>query len=296
LNDEDKLEITIERFGRERTPVLVVDNVLANAEEVREYSLGYNFARPLLGRAYYPGLRSACALRGVHAVGAWSARAMWTKGYGLDPEERVSMLGGVYTENLFCVFSPSKTFKYGNVHTDGHSWLAQLIYLTPGEERFSGTGFWRHGPTGLESVCSREKPLPLMRQLDAMFKTRLLEGSRIVRDLYPDMTYNGWVQSLFRDLAMLPPFPAHDHGPWENIGVIPAKFNRLVVYPTWQFHSVVMKGEKPTISRENVRLTLNTFIKHPVLEPYPQMPLAALEGLELERPQHRAGAAAPRQV
>jgi hypothetical protein len=107
----------------------------------------------------------------------------------------------------------------------------------------------------------------------------MMEGTRVVLKHAPGVTYKDWMHSLFDDHAIPPPFPGHDHGPWELIGAVPAKFNRLVVYPTWQFHSVVMNKPKPSISIDNVRLTLNTFMKHPALERIARVPVASVEGL-----------------
>jgi hypothetical protein len=283
LNDPKKMKVSIKRFGREKNPILVVDNVLANAEEIREYGLGHRFIRATIGRSYYPGYQSTSSLRGIDTLGEWAARVLWTKGFGLDPENRVSMLNDVLTDTFFAMFSPAKTYKYGNVHTDGHSWLALLVYLTPGEDHYSGTGFWRHAPTGLESACSSPEPFNVMTKLDAMFKTRMVEGSRTVLSKFPHMSYMAFLRSLFRDVAMPPPFPARDHPPWENIGIVPARFNRLVVYPTWQFHGVVMLREKTAITKDTARLTLNTFIKHPALEEFDRNPVAQIEGLDSSR-------------
>jgi hypothetical protein len=284
LNDPQKLDVSVKRFGREKNPILVVDDAIANAEEIREFALGLQFVRPLVGRAYYPGYQATCCLRGVSALGAWAAGVMWTKGFGLRAEDHNAMLNDVFSEPFFGLFSPSKTFKYGNVHADGHSWLALLVYLNPGEERYSGTSFWRHAPTGLESVCSSSDSFNLMTKLDAIFKTRLVEGSRKALETAPNLTYDDWISSLFRDEAELPPFTAHDHPPWENIGVVPAKFNRMIVYPTWQLHGVSQFREKGSATKETARLTLNTFIKHPALETPARIPVGEIEGLESVQP------------
>jgi hypothetical protein len=283
LNEPKNLKISFQRFGAEKNPILVIDDVLANAEEIRRYAFGYQFQRPIQGRSYYPGFTAPCSLRGVDAVSSLAARIMWTDGFGRDPEQGVSVLSDLLTDTFFAIYSPAKTSTYGNVHSDSHSWLALLVYLTPGEESFSGTGFWRHKATGLESACSSKEPLGLMMQLDAMFKTRLVEGARKVHQHVPHKTYEEWVKSMFNDVAIPPPFPAHDHGPWENIGIVPAKFNRLVLYPTWQFHSIATTREKPSLTRDNVRLTLNTFVKHPALERVGATRLAPIDGIDVNR-------------
>jgi hypothetical protein len=136
----------------------------------------------------------------------------------------------------------------------------------------------------VESVCSGNDSFNLMQKLDALFKTQLIEGSQKVFAAAPHLTYDDWVSHLFRDLAELPPFTVQDHAPWENIGVAPAKYNRMVVYPTWQLHGVAQLRDKPAPTRDTARLTLNTFIKHPALEQVMRVPVAPIEGLDAMQP------------
>jgi hypothetical protein len=274
LNDAKKLETQILRFGQEKSPVLVVDNILANAEEVRAYALGLHFGAPTWD---YPGYQANCALRGVRELCAWAARVLWTEGFALDdPQTR---LRGIDTESFFAAFAPSKTRRYSNVRTDWHSSLELLVHLTPGEEQSSGTGFWRHAATGIESACNGPAPHDLMLRLDKTFKTDLVGGIARARKVFPQMTYGQWV-GMLQSLMTAPPFPAGDYGQWKSIGSVDAVFNRLVVYPTWQFHSVIMKKEALATSLETARLTLQSFIRFPLLKTIEKLPAAPMEGIE----------------
>jgi hypothetical protein len=279
LNDPTKMKLSIERFGNEKNPILVVDDVLANADEIREFALGVQYDRALMNRAYYPGYIASCPLRGVEEVGRWAGRYLWSEGYRLDADEQTSQLSRLAVNSFFAVFAPEKNTKYGIVHSDAHSWLAMLIYLTPNEEKASGTGFWRHVPTGLESGCSGAgDPFSLMLRLDSILGTKLIDSARRALEHAPQFSYARWLQDIFSQST--PPFPSGDHGPWEKIGTVAAKFNRLVVYPTFQFHSVVMKREKLASTLDTARLTLNVFIKHPLFEemekPFPIGPMSGI--------------------
>jgi hypothetical protein len=46
---------------------------------------------------------------------------------------------------------------------------------------------------------------------------------------------------------------------------VDAKFNRLVVSPTWQIHSLVDMLSVDKLTADDVRLTMNQFIDFPVL-------------------------------
>jgi hypothetical protein len=276
LNDPEKLQIRLLRFGVEKNPVLVVDNVLRNPDEVREYALGAHYSTP---RWDYPGYQSSCVLRGVRELTAWAAGVLWTEGFNLsDPEAN---LRGIDTESFFGAFAPSKMHRYSNIRTDAHSWLELTVHLTPGEEDVSGTGFWQHRPTGLESACNAPAPHDRMLRLDKTFKTRLVEGAERVRRSFPHVNYEQWV-SMVHAPGIPPPFPAKDYGPWKNIGSVDALFNRLVAFPTWQFHSVIMKRDVLASSLETARLTLTSFIRHPLLERLERLPTARMEGIDVE--------------
>ena len=54
-----------------------------------------------------------------------------------------------------------------------------------------------------------------------------------------------------------------DDDTWKRVGYIPAKFNRLVVYPTWQIHSIVDRTNPNILNAETIRLTINQFVDYP---------------------------------
>jgi hypothetical protein len=280
LNDPDKLQVSIQRFGNDANPVLVVDDALANAEEIRGYALGLQWLRAVQARSYYPGYTAMCGLRGIDAVGAWAARRLWKEAYGLDDADPASRLGEVQTDAFFAIFAPERDCPYSVVHVDSHSWLAMLVYLTPGEENASATGFWRHVPTGLESGCTgRIDVFSTMHRFDAVLKTKLLETPRAVLAHAPNHTYADWLAELIKTSSKTPPFPSGDYGPWQKIGAVSARFNRLVAYPTWQFHSILPTRPELATTLASARLTLNGFIKHPAFESIEPQEVALLEGL-----------------
>jgi hypothetical protein len=273
LNDAKTRRVEVRRFGREQHPVLVVDDALADADAIRAYALGTQFRPEFSMDAAY---QSHCMLRGVSALGEWVARTMCTDGFGIDPEPHVN---GAECEATFTIFAPVKDFPYGTVHVVSHSWLTMLVCLTPGEEDSSGTAFWRHAPTGLESSCSGDEAPSLMGRIDELFGTQLLAGSKIVQAHAPKSSYLDWARSLFLAAPCKPPFPSTDHGPWELLGSVSARYNRLIAFPIWVFQSVLMKRDAAT-TLETARLTLSAFIRHQGLEPRERLPVEPVPGLD----------------
>jgi hypothetical protein len=274
LNDPKNLDVEMVWLGREENPVLIVDNALANAEEVRQYALGSRFS--CLDKDY-PGYQSTCALRGVRAIGGWVAWLLWTEGFKRGEPE--AHLRGLEMGALFAAFAPARNQKYRNVHTHGNTWLALHVYLTPGEDRRSGTAFWRHAPTGLESACAHPKPLDTMLRVDDLFHTRLLHGTERVRVKSPAFSYEDWLREINEDPISLP-FPARDYGKWKLLEMVDARYNRLVAYPAWQFHSIAMKKNVVASSLDEARLTLNAQLTHPLFEQIQRLPAAPVTGID----------------
>ncbi|MBO9687772.1 DUF6445 family protein [Roseateles chitosanitabidus] len=111
----------------------------------------------------------------------------------------------------------------------GPNYMAVLLYLCDG--RHGGTGFYRHKATGLQRI-TRENV-----------------------DRYQDACYG--------ELDRQPPPPRYfddssEH--FEFLGMIPAKFNRVVIYPGSLLHTAcVNPGLSVSDDPRQGRLTVNTF-------------------------------------
>jgi hypothetical protein len=259
-----ELSPRIRRFGREKNPVLVVDDVLANPDEIRDFAIRSRFAQASVS-SYYPGYLAPCAMHGLERLAAWVAAEMWCNGFRLDPDRRSSRLEGIRSDNrYFAACAPDPKAAYRNVHVDGHSWLAILIHLSSNMESTTGTAFWRHQGVGMESFYGGSDPLKEVILIDGVFGTRILNRAR--KPLaYSGATYDEWCRSFIAAKVRRPPFPHRDHDDWKQIGSVPARFNRLVAYPTWQWHGIYMTRYTPPESIEHARLTLNLFVTHPLL-------------------------------
>lgn len=103
----------------------------------------------------------------------------------------------------------SDTYKQ-DIHFDpgenNCSW-AGVVYLTPNVEGVEGTNFWKHNRTGLESIPTT------------------LEG----------IQKYGW--NGVDDLKVFLETDGVDHSLWTKILTVPYKYNRLVLFRPWMFHS-----------------------------------------------------------
>lgn len=90
---------------------------------------------------------------------------------------------------------------------DNNCAWAGVVYLTPNVTQTDGTIFWKHKRTGLESI------------------PRNLEG----------INQYGWKD--VNDLKQFLETEGNDHSLWEKTFTVPYKYNRLVLFRPWMFHS-----------------------------------------------------------
>jgi hypothetical protein len=285
-----ELNPRIRRFGREKNPVLVVDDVLVNPTEVRDYAIHSRFVQAD-DRTYYPGYLAPCALHGLEPLVAWVAQEMWSNGHRLDRDRKYSSLDEVDCNNrYFAICAPDPNAAYRNVHVDGHSWLAIVLYLSLDLEATTGTAFWRHKGTGMESFYCGPDPVKEMTMIDGVFGTHMLNQVRGPLAYSGAATYEQWSEGFFVPRVRRPPFPDRDHDGWKQIGRISARYNRLVAYPTWQWHGVYLTRYAPPPRIEDARLTLNLFVTHPLLGGHKAalVPAAPLRATKDARPTTRA--------
>lgn len=90
---------------------------------------------------------------------------------------------------------------------DGSCFFAGVVYLTPNNDGTEGTIFWKHKRTGLENI-----PMTL-------------EG----------IQQYGW--NGVDDLKVFLDTDGVDHSKWDRIFTVPYRYNRLVLFRPWKFHS-----------------------------------------------------------
>ncbi|MEI9904857.1 MAG: DUF6445 family protein [Asticcacaulis sp.] len=220
-------KIRSEYIGRERQPLLVIDNVLRQPEAMIGFASSARFGAPPQG-SYYPGV-NALLPPGYGASLVAALRPLLERGFGLPRDKILTHEGffGLTTygpgelEPLQCVphFDSSNPFRLAVVH-----------YFCG--EPFSGTAFFRHLPTQYESV-----------QGPVRFETF---RARVTFELENDAPPKAYVD---------------DATPrYEQIAHVDAAFDRLVVYRTTSLHAAIMSGAPLSADPAKGRLTANSFI------------------------------------
>ena len=242
-------------------PVLVIDDYLLHAERVREYALSLSYGT---GADSYPGVTAQATLAGATEATREIAERM----IGQLFETRPPYLSTAGFGNTICRFS-AMTGDRGKLpqnfvdqHADsGHRWLAAVLHLSH-ETEGRGTGLWQHRPSGMQSWFTGD-----------VFQIRLLESLNIGLEItaqfdsamaqVPVRSAEELSRLLFRPAAGRRPFSAQEDAEWRLLTLVEAGFNRLVVYPTWQIHSIVDESTHADLSADNVRLTMNMYVDYP---------------------------------
>ena len=216
--------------GIEKTPVLVIDDIVDNPDALVDYAASLAPFPPEAGN-YYPGLRlqlprDPIVVDYVDTVCHTLANLM-ASAYGL---RKITVQGVAFS---IVTKPPSELQPLQTIpHMDGADPLhfAVLHYLSHHEN--SGTAFFRHARTGFETMIpQRTGPFAQAREAD--------KAAYGIPSGYVRGSSNGF----------------------EEIGRVEARFNRLVVYPSNLFHSGILPDDydfNPDPRRG--RLTTNIFL------------------------------------
>ena len=209
---------------------LVIDDFLEHPQEMLEEALHSAF-KPCPGAEQqkgYPGLRAA-------APSDYSQRITEL----LDPLIKVNfgVPEALEVKKTPCCFSlttvapealgPLQRTPHFDASTPHH--MAALLYLC--DDSHGGTGFYRHNATGLQRIMAEN------------------------RERYLDVYYD---EINARHPA--PRYFDHSDAQFTLLGMIPARFNRMVVYPGSLLHSACINPARSISADPRAgRLTVNTF-------------------------------------
>ena len=214
----------VERFGREREPIVVIDEFSGRIAELAAAGRRARYA-PVSG---YPGLRSPIDPSYL-ALGEPLLGRLLAEHYSLTKRFRAESCSfsvvSIATEDL----APAQR----RPHYDApQANLIAMVHYTQGPAT-GGTAFYRHRRTGFETITP-----PRVAAYDAA------------------------VRADDAELGPLPPGYCHgDSARYELIGEVEARPDRLVVYRGRQLHSGVIPSP-PTraTTPAEARLTINTFL------------------------------------
>lgn len=218
--------VTVHQFGREREPVVQVDEFSGISGELLER--GRQAAYQDAG-ASYPGLRSWCEPdyldRNRPLLFSIFQRVFgFRQGMSLDAST-FSIVTLRETE-----LSPLQRIPHYD-HSSGE--LVAIMHYLLGPET-GGTAFYRHRRTGFETITDTREP-----------------------------AYNAALAEDEREFGM--PAQAYHYGDndrYEMIGEVKAKPDRLIIYRGRQLHSgVIPNPETLTAAPNHGRVTINMFLR-----------------------------------
>lgn len=218
-------KITVERCGREASPVVVIDNFSPDAESLIDVAEALEFAE--LGE-FYPGPR-AHAPKSYFAGVADIVAPIVKRAFGAEKSLTLDRA-------LFSIATRSPadlTLAQRVPHIDDADEKAIAIVHYLARENFGGTAFYRHRSTGFETVGP---------ELLALF-----------------------LASLKADFARFgEPPPAYIDGDteiFERILRVEARFNRAVIYRSNLLHCAELPNHAPLpLSPRAGRLTIAAFL------------------------------------
>jgi hypothetical protein len=215
-------------IGRERQPVVIVDNYLRDPESMIRYAADEAQFRP--APSAYPGITAATPQPYTEALAQGLAPLLGAHfGVKVRTARVLTSFFGMVT------FAPQQLAEYQRLpHIDDThpGQIAVLHYFCDASQ--GGTAFYRHRATGYESLNARRAP-----HMEALIEK--------------DIASNGPIP---------PQYINSENRLFEQIARFEASFNRLLVYRSWMLHSgqigsLTKLDPDPRIGR----LTTNTFVR-----------------------------------
>lgn len=226
------LALSLERIGREREPVLLVEGAMNRPEALVEYAANEVRFEPVWGPSGgYPGIRAPAPLDYVETMVRALDRGI-RRAFGL---ERVKLARAECSFSLVTLpperLAPLQRIPH--VDTADPLQFALLHYLC--EARHGGTAFYRHRATGFETLTpERQKAYEAARAAE-------LDGS-------PPAYIDG------------------DSPHYERTAAFDAAFDRILVYRSRTFHSgCIAAGQPLSPEPRQGRLTANIFVNYRAL-------------------------------
>ncbi|MDC9595022.1 DUF6445 family protein [Xenorhabdus sp. IM139775] len=296
INAIKDMSIQIKRIGNDNIPVMIIDNFLKCPEEVRKFALSLNYDKPLPGD-YWPGIQAAASLD-RKKIEEFITRQYIEPVIGLDynnygfpavlPNMKADQWSSWFLQTRFgAITMPFNEAPWAkNPHVDSIGFLASVLYLSLPEQSRGGTVFVRHRQTGIETIPPATSGLP--KRLCQILKETRSYGI-IYGKIYEELRAGhskSWVhdnvintcegqvitekgfEAVWKTIMNENPptfgYLTESNQVWEIVDQVDMAFNRLVLHPTWNLHSVSWDpnwfGEK--LSER--RLTMMNWINFPV--------------------------------
>ena len=235
VNDELKYEITT----LESHPIIIIDNVLENphdfiSEVVEKLPMQYNELGKGDPDEVFPGYQSNVHLDLAELsklTGHMIQKCTDFKNIDPDREKSLYQVNAMYSDREVPRISVQP-------HIDPAVY-ATVLYLCDGQ---GGTSFFRHSATGLTNTENIHKPFKRTEEYWS-FKEWVYDFSSKATDMIDNDTM------LIEDV-------------WEEEYHVKMKFNRMIIYPSYMWHSAIMKKGW---YKDDPRVSLSGFVFAPSL-------------------------------
>jgi len=218
-------KISFSRVGLEEHPLLVIDDLFQIPEKLVEFAKNAEWKAPK--RGLYPGIIAEPPQQYLHEIAVNLKREMCAA-FNFPSELGLSATGFfALTTHSLDDFDPWQRIPHFD-QTDEDS-IAMVHYLNTNQT--GGTGFFRHTPSGFESV-SENRHKEYVDDIEKWFA----EGHDQLVEYAGPKTPN-----------------------FEMIHIVPFKFNRALIYPSYVLHCALYDGTHVDANPETGRLTLNSF-------------------------------------
>jgi len=221
-------QLRIQRLtiGAEQAPLLVIDNLVANADELVEDAAASAFTEPV---GFYPGIRARTPLSYQELV----ITALKDALLGILGVQSGSLRFSMCHYSLITTPAHELAAPQRIPHVDSLSkhGLASIHYLF--RRNFGGTAFYRHRKTGFETIDES--------------RNATYFGSLRNENLRPEMLGPGYING--------------DTDLFEQIAKQDGVFNRMLVYRRNSLHSGCIGADfVPDPNPRSGRLSINSFI------------------------------------
>ncbi len=220
-----KAQVRLQHLGHERQPMLVIDDLLLDPGAMVEAAAAAAWGPP--DGTWYPGLNAALPAAYLDNL-LRQLRPSFGRAFGYAPQTDLSLHGffalATWTP---AQFGPWQRIPHYDQPFPGH--LAMVHYLS--ETQSGGTGFFRHRPTGYESI------------------------DPVRREAYLAET-TAW---LATEPEGLTGFAGQDTPRYEMYDHVAFRFNRAVIYPSHVLHCALFDGATLSSDPRTGRLTANSF-------------------------------------
>lgn len=209
--------------GREQNPLIVIDDLLLNPEDLVEAAAAAKFATP--EGTWYPGGNAPFPESYLPTLMP-VLRPTLERAFDI-PRAAPLTISGFFALATKTADQLSALQKIPHYDQPNPACLAILHYL--GRDQKGGTGFFRHSATGYESITVGRRE-----------------------------TYMGAVAEA---LETTPPagFAGPDTAHYEMIESVAPNFNRMVIYRSHVLHCALFEGAHLSPDPRTGRLTANTF-------------------------------------